>query len=138
MSLRTIFALSCGDIVHDTFSDVWNEGLLKQLWVFVLVMGWYTVGQNLFYAILMEGYDRAKLRGIIDGDDPFPTIESLSTNKKIALDEPMKDEKLREEALKGTQEIYDMLETPGISDEEKNVINLLLFNLQQVLEGKFL
>lgn len=59
MTFRSMWALSCGDIVHDTFLSMIDEGYMKQLWIFAFMILFYTGAANLLYAIMMEGYDRA-------------------------------------------------------------------------------
>lgn len=59
MTLRTMYALTCGDIVHQTFMSTFDEGIFKSIWIFVYILLFYTAAANLLFAIMLEGYDRA-------------------------------------------------------------------------------
>jgi hypothetical protein len=114
--MRTLFALSCGDSVHDSFESMLNEGLLKQIWIIFAVLGFYTAAQNLFYVVILEGYERAKIRTEFDKDDPFPTIDNLLKGKIKSRREKEENQAIEqlnkwEEANGTMDELYDLLKT---------------------------
>jgi hypothetical protein len=73
----SLFGMFCGDIVYESLEDTKNTGIFRQLILIVYLLIFYTAGQNIFVAIIMEGYDRSTLRKEIDNDDPFPILDSL-------------------------------------------------------------
>lgn len=75
--MRSLFALSAGDIVYESFTDTINESVIKQLFLILYLLTFYTSIQNIFVSIIMEGYDRCTLRKEIDNDDPFPEFKNL-------------------------------------------------------------
>jgi hypothetical protein len=61
VSGRTLWAISCGDNVFQTFSDVWDESMMKTLFLIVYMVCFFTAMMNIFFAIIQEGYDRSRL-----------------------------------------------------------------------------
>ncbi len=55
----TLFALSNGDIVNDTFLETWSEGFIGQVYLIVFMILFYTAVQNVFITIIMEGYENS-------------------------------------------------------------------------------
>mgnify|MGYP002621557952 FL=1 len=81
-SMQSLFGLFCGDIVYETFTDTYDETVFKQVYLVIYLLAFYTSVQNIFVAIVMEGYDRCSLRKNIDNDDPFPSINSFIDKAK--------------------------------------------------------
>ncbi|KAL4456091.1 hypothetical protein ABPG74_014052 [Tetrahymena malaccensis] len=59
-TIITLFSLSNGDIVNETFMDTWAEGILGQIYLIVFMILFFTAVQNVFITIIMEGYDDSK------------------------------------------------------------------------------
>ena len=55
-----LYAMSCGDTVHDTYLAVFDEGLVKQLFLTIYMVLFFTAASNIFYAIMQEGYDKGR------------------------------------------------------------------------------
>jgi hypothetical protein len=109
-SARSLFALLCGDIVYNSFTDTINESYLKQLFLFVYVITFYTAMSNIFVAIVMEGYERTLIRKELDNDDPFPDLEKIrfeSASSQSDLDDP--------HTKGGSSRNPDRRKTPGLS-----------------------
>jgi len=58
--------------------DVFDEGYFKQIFLFVYMLTFYTAMQNIFVAIVMDGYEMSKIRKVLDNDDPFPDARKLN------------------------------------------------------------
>ena len=69
---RTLYALACGDVVHQTFLDLWDEGIRSTLFIIIFMVAFFTAFVNIFVAIVMEGFSNATTRKKLDNDDPFP------------------------------------------------------------------
>lgn len=141
-SLRTLFALSCGDSVHASFENNIDEGMLKQLWIILAVLGFYTAAQNLFYVVILEGYERAKIRTQFDKDDPFPTIENLLKEKlrhRRDNEERVATKLLEKwEEEHGTMDsLNEILNEEDLEPAEKNTINNLMADLKEVFHEFF-
>ena len=72
-----LFSLSCGDSVHETFLNTWDEGDFKQFYLILYMICFYTAAQNIFVAIIMEAYEVTKIRKKLDNDDPFPDTKNI-------------------------------------------------------------
>lgn len=86
--MRTLYAMSCGDIVHETFLDTWSEGAISMIFFIIYIVMFYTAFTNIFVAMIMEGYTKAEMRKKIDNDDPFPQQENLGIQRKMSLELP--------------------------------------------------
>ena len=62
-----------GDIVHETYLETWDEGIISTLFLTIYMILFFTAIMNILVAVMMEGYDRGTARKEIDNDDPFPT-----------------------------------------------------------------
>jgi mucolipin 2 len=53
----TLFSLANGDAVHDAFEETWENGLFGWIFLVIFMLVFFTAVQNIFIAIMMEGYD---------------------------------------------------------------------------------
>jgi Polycystin cation channel len=56
-SILSLFSLSNGDIVSDTFGDTWTVGILGQVFLVIFMILFFTAVQNVFITIIMEGFE---------------------------------------------------------------------------------
>lgn len=86
-----------GDIVHETYLETWDEGIISTLFLTIYMILFFTAIMNILVAVMMEGYDRGVARKEIDNDDPFPTSKNpglARSNSILALgDSDDEDEK---------------------------------------------
>ena len=64
--------------MHSSFLAVYDEGYFKQLYLIIYILLFFTALQNIFVAVIMEGYDRSIIRKAIDNNDPFPQAKSAA------------------------------------------------------------
>jgi len=93
--MRTLFAMSCGDIVHEIFLNTWGEGLKSMVFLMLFIIMYYTAFANIFVAIIMEGYSKAEMRKKLDNDDPFPTQDSLKMKRRMSIEIPQRSKENR-------------------------------------------
>ena len=95
-----------GDIVHETFLDTWDEGIVCTIFFISFMVLFYTAFINIFVAVIMEGYDKGKLMKQIDNDDTFKTQDNILKDSKdgdlFGLDDAS------EELLQGTNSGYNL------------------------------
>eukprot|EP01017_Pseudomicrothorax_dubius_P034456 TRINITY_DN4725_c0_g1_i2.p1 TRINITY_DN4725_c0_g1~~TRINITY_DN4725_c0_g1_i2.p1 ORF type:complete len:279 (-),score=91.46 TRINITY_DN4725_c0_g1_i2:55-831(-) len=60
-SLVTLFALSNGDAVYETFDDVSSEGSFGKMFLITYILLFFTSFQNVFILIIMEGYEISRI-----------------------------------------------------------------------------
>ena len=138
MAMRTLFAMAGGDIVHQTYLDTWDEGIISSLFFTLYMITFFTAFMNIFVAVIMDGYDKGRIRQQLDDDDPFPSSESLTKkaatlkrSKTSVIDwtEEEQEEVLKDSTydLKGKMEKH--LSNPDIDVAAKSksfVVNLYL------------
>lgn len=83
--MRSLFAMAGGDIVHQTYLDTWDEGVISSLFFTVYMVTFFTAFMNIFVAVIMDGYDKGRLRQQLDDDDPFPSADSLMKKQTAQL-----------------------------------------------------
>jgi len=86
-----------GDIVHETYLETWDEGIVSTLFFTIYMILFFTAIMNILVAVMMEGYDRGVARKTIDNDDPFPTGKNLGgglarSNTVLALGDDEEEE----------------------------------------------
>lgn len=59
-SVITLFSLSFGDIVNETFQNTKIGGVLGELFLMTFMLLFYTAVQNVFITIIMDGYEKSK------------------------------------------------------------------------------
>lgn len=133
MSSTTLFAISCGDNIHDTFLSVWDQGMLKQIFLIIFMLCFFTAASNIFYALIQEGYDKSRLRKQLKISMEEKNIDDLDLLQNVDLTEFTGD--------RGAPEIQHYFDFGDLSESEKSIsilivksldcINLLYFNLDQ-------
>jgi len=80
-SVITLFSLSFGDIVNETFQNTKISGVLGELFLMTFMLLFYTAVQNVFITIIMDGYEKSRRekKGKKDPEEhqqsqPNPTI----------------------------------------------------------------
>ena len=109
--------------MHEIFLDLWDEGLPGSIYLIVYTILYYTVFTNIFVAIVMEGFLKSRLRKKIDNDDPFPTADNLTMERKTSLEIPQRSRenqpRRRPQLLKSlSMELGD----PQLSANTKSII----------------
>lgn len=88
-SVITLFSLSFGDIVNETFQNTKIGGVLGELFLMTFMLLFYTAVQNVFITIIMDGYEKSRRekKGKKDPEEQQqpqishnPTIISQSNN----------------------------------------------------------
>lgn len=59
-SIVTLFALSFGDVVNETFQNTKESGILGEIFLITFMLLFYTAVQNVFITIIMDGYEKSK------------------------------------------------------------------------------
>lgn len=59
-SVVTLFALSFGDVVNETFQNTKESGILGEIFLITFMLLFYTAVQNVFITIIMDGYEKSK------------------------------------------------------------------------------
>jgi len=80
--MRTLIAMATGEVVFDIFEETDDAGLMRQVFLYLYFLVFFTSIQNIFVSIIMEGYDRCTIRKEIDNDDPFPNKSSVKPLRK--------------------------------------------------------
>lgn len=60
LSVITLFSLSFGDIVNETFQNTKISGVLGELFLITFMLLFYTAVQNVFITIIMDGYEKSR------------------------------------------------------------------------------
>lgn len=111
-----LFAMSCGDTVHDTFLAVWDEGIAKQIFLLLYMVLFFTAASNILFALIQDGYDKSRVGGIIKRDQEYPSITAEEMKKVFAIN---LDEN-RPHPKECAPEIYELLESAELSASEKS------------------
>jgi len=134
-TMRTLFAMACGDIVHETFLATWGEGMKSMVFLMVYIIMYFTAFANIFVAIIMEGHSKAEMRKKFDNDDPFPNQEDLKLKRRMSLEIPQRSKENRGFKPPELQRtISKELSDPNLSANAKNTLNLLLFQKEEAKE----
>ena len=103
----------------------------------------YTALQNLYFGIILEGYERAVIRKEIDKDDPFPTVENILRKRMEEIEKhehelcaSILEKSEQEDPL--TIEINALLRDPDIDQSAKNAIICLQFEYREVNSRVFI
>ena len=81
-SVITLFSLSFGDIVNETFQNTKIGGVLGELFLMTFMLLFYTAVQNVFITIIMDGYEKSKRekKGKKDPDEQNTTQQPMTIN----------------------------------------------------------
>jgi len=74
-----------GDIVHETYLETWDEGMLSTFFLTFYMILFFTALMNIFVAVIMEGYDRGVAKKSLDLDDPAAKKNQLKKNEDLLL-----------------------------------------------------
>ncbi len=116
--MQILYAMSGGDAVHDTFSDVYDEGLQKQFVLLSFMILFFTAITNIAYAMIQDGYDKCRVGKKLQSEEEAPELNPEEMKKlfSVPLDENRQDPK------EAAPEIYEMLEAPEFTASEKSNI----------------
>jgi len=131
-SLKSLYEMAGGDIVHETYLETWDEGVMSTLFLTIYMILFFTALMNILVAVMMEGYDRGVARKEIDNDDPFPTANNLSPRKSFLDDGEEDNNPIGDSGYNLKEKIEKQLSRRSETNSSmKNVINLLLhYNAQ--------
>lgn len=115
-SMIILFAMSCGDAVHDTFHDVWDEGLQKQLLLVIFMVVFFTAATNILYALIQDGFDKNNIAMKIRDEQELPHLDSEEM-KKIFTSQ---FDENRQHPRDFAPEVYELLESPDLGDSERS------------------
>jgi len=132
--LKSLYEMAGGDIVHETYLETWDEGVMSTLFLTIYMILFFTALMNILVAVMMEGYVRGVARKEIDNDDPFPTRNSLNQRKRsdLFLDDGEEDNPVGDSGYNLKEKIEKQLSRRNETNSSmKNVINLLVhYNAQ--------
>jgi hypothetical protein len=120
--MTILFALSCGDSVHDTFLDVWDEGFAKQIFLIIYMMLFFTAATNIFFALIQTGYDKSRIGKEIKREQEYPNLspEEMKSVFAFEIDEN------RPHPKDSAPEIYQLLESGDLSASEKSKLAFVM------------
>jgi hypothetical protein len=111
-SAKTLFALSCGDGIHDILLGVWDHGFLKQIFLVIFMICFFTAASNIFFSLIQEGYDKSRLRRQLKISLEEKNFDDYDLLEKVDITEFTGD--------KGAPEIQHYFDYADLEDSERS------------------
>jgi len=126
ISLRSLYEMGGGDIVHETYLETWDEGFLSTLFLTFYMIIFFTALMNILVAIIMEGYDRSVAKKDIPTDPLSRKKDQLKKTEDLLL--ASDDDEKKDSGYRLREKIDAQLNKTGSNSSVKHTLNLLLYH----------